>query len=102
MLRPWLFLASVGLAVMSVSPINLGAQSGKDEQTLLQLERDWCTATVKGDKTGLGRILADDYSGVGAFGIKRTKGAALDQLTASPISVCNDVDIKVRLYGDAA
>jgi ketosteroid isomerase-like protein len=102
MLRPWLFLASVSFSVTILSPINLAAQSSKDEQTLLQLERDWCTTTVKGDKTGLGRILADEYSGVGARGIKATKADALAQLTASPTTVCNDFDIKVRLYGDTA
>jgi ketosteroid isomerase-like protein len=103
MLRPSLFLASsVYLAVTFISPINLDAQSSKDEQTLLQLERDWCTATVKGDKKGLARFLADDYSAVGARGIKKTKADELALLTASPTTVCNDFDIKVRLYGDAA
>ena len=37
---------------------------GKTEQELIQIENDWCTAEVKRDTAMLGRIMADDCTGV--------------------------------------
>ena len=96
----------VGALVLSVLGFNPGvsvAQS-KVEQELVQLERDWCTASVKRDSAMLGRILADDYSGVGSRGVPETKSEALAALKDMTSSVETGVDtnVKVRVYGDAA
>jgi ketosteroid isomerase-like protein len=77
-------------------------QPNKDEQALVQLERDWCAAAVKGDAASFRRILADDYAAVSSRGVKRNKAQELAELKASPTTACNDTNIQVRLYGDAA
>jgi ketosteroid isomerase-like protein len=79
------------------------AQS-KAEQELIQIERDWCTSSLKRDATLLARILADDYLGVTSAGTTETKTAALASLkdTSSTLDVCVDSEFKVRVYGDAA
>ena len=95
-----------GALAVSVFGFSTGvslAQS-KPEQELVQIERDWCTASVKRDSTILGRILADDYTGVGSRGAPETKSealAALKDMTSS-VDTCVDTNVKVRVYGDAA
>jgi ketosteroid isomerase-like protein len=79
------------------------AQS-KAEQELIQIERDWCTASLKREATILARILADDYLGVTSAGALETKATSLASLkdTSRTLDVCVDSDFKVRVYGDAA
>lgn len=90
-----LFLA--GLAAVA------WAQQEKAQQELVQLERDWCTAILKNDAALLGRLLADDYSGIGTRGIA-TKASTLAAMkgTDSVVTTCVDDNVKVRAYGDAA
>jgi ketosteroid isomerase-like protein len=77
---------------------------GKAEQELIQIEKDWCTASLKRDGALLGRILADDYVGVTRTGAIEGKPAALASLkdTTRTLDVCTDSDFRVHLYGDAA
>ena len=78
-------------------------QQSKVEQELIQIERDWCAATVKKDATALARILADDYTSVGSRGTTSTKADELANLKgADSTTNCVDSNIKVRIYGDAA
>jgi ketosteroid isomerase-like protein len=90
------------LGVLGVAR-SVQAQGGA-EQELLQLERDWCTATTKRDAALLGRILADDFTGVTNRGVVQTKADALAGLKdqKSGTDACVDKDMKVRVYGDAA
>jgi ketosteroid isomerase-like protein len=84
--------------------VSLRAQQGKVEQEIMQIERDWCSATIKKDITMLGRILADDYTGVGSRGTAVTKVQELADLKSgdSNVTSCVDTNIKVRMYGDVA
>lgn len=79
------------------------AQS-KAEQELIQIEKDWCTASLKRDAALLTRILADDYLGVTSAGTTETKAAALASLKdmSTTLDVCVDSDFKVRIYGESA
>ena len=81
-----------------------GAQQGSAEQQLMQLERDWCSASVKRDAAVLSRILADDYTGVGSRGTAQTKAEALADLNdkTSVVTSCVDSNVKVRIYGEVA
>ena len=93
-------------AVMAclAAAIEIRAQQGSAEQQLLQLERDWCTSSLKRDAALLGRILADDYTGVSNRGVAMTKTETIAGLNdkASSITTCVDTDMKVRVYGDTA
>lgn len=92
------------IAVLGSTPGIIEAQQGTAEQQLTQLERDWCTATLKGDAAVLGRILADDFTSVGSRGLVETKAETLADLNdkMSTITECVDRNVKVRVYGEAA
>ena len=70
----------------------------------MQIERDWCAATVKKDAAMLGRILADEYTGVGHRGTTATKAQELAYFKSaeSAVASCLDANVKVRIYGDVA
>jgi len=81
-----------------------GSAQSAAEQELIQLERDWCRAMVQRDAALLGRILADDYAGVGSRGGTENKAEAIAALTDPDNSItdCVDSNVRVRVYGDAA
>lgn len=41
---------------------------GEVTQGLMKMERDWCSASVKGDAAAIGAILADDFTDVSLTG----------------------------------
>ena len=79
------------------------AQHEKAQQELVQMERDWCTAVLKNDAALLGRLLSDDYSGIGTRGMA-TKATTLAAMKGADtvVTTCVDDNVKVRVYGDAA
>jgi Domain of unknown function (DUF4440) len=79
-----------------------GAQTGKVEQELMQLERDWCTASVKNDAALLGGIVADDVSDISRAGKLSGKAEMLAGVKTGKTSACEVDQMKVRVYGDAA
>jgi ketosteroid isomerase-like protein len=80
------------------------AQQSPPEQQLIQLEKDWCTAQLKRDGALLGRLLAEDYTGVSSRGIFETKAQAIAGLSdkTSSVTTCVDDNFKVRIYGEVA
>ena len=104
MLRSMGLLVSVLMVVCCLGVAGGTAAQRSAEEELLQLERDWCTASVKKDAALLGRVLADEYSGVTNSGVVTTKAEVLAALKDKNSSTdqCVDDDMKVRLYGDAA
>lgn len=96
-------VGTVAVLVLVGMPGAATAQS-KTEQELIQVEKDWCTASLKRDAALLSRILADDYLGVTSDGGTETRSAALASLKdmSAALDVCVDSDFKIRIYGDAA
>jgi ketosteroid isomerase-like protein len=94
----------VGALSIAVAATAAVAQQTTPEHELIQLELDWCAATVKKDAALLGRILADAFTGFSSRGQLQTKADALadfkDQTTST--ETCLDRDVKVRTYGNAA
>jgi hypothetical protein len=74
------------------------AQQEKAQQELVQMERDWCTAILKNDAALLGRLLAEDYSGIGIRGVA-TKASTLAAMkgTDTVVTTCVDDNVKVRV-----
>ena len=92
------------LLILTLGGVNAFAQQKTAEAELVQIERDWCAASMKKDASTLNRILADDYTSVGSRGGTATKSGELADLPNpdSTVTVCTDTNVKVRVYGDAA
>lgn len=75
---------------------------GKDEQELVQLEKDWCTAMLKKDPKFLERTLGADYVGISRGGMTSTKADATKgmQDPSTRLDACVDTDFNVRVWGD--
>jgi ketosteroid isomerase-like protein len=80
------------------------AKSASVEQELIKLENDWNNALVKRDVGALGRILADDWTGMDADGAVVTKAQALANLKSGEDAFTSAVgdEWRARVYGDAA
>jgi hypothetical protein len=102
--RTRVVLGVIGVIGLCGVTAQLQAQTPAAEQELIQLERDWCNATLKRDTVVLDRILAADYTSIGSRGTPQTKAEALADLKdkTSAVDVCVDTNVKVRVYGDAA
>lgn len=86
--------------VALVPPVS--AQPAKVEQELMQIERDWCAATLKNDAALLGGIVADDVSDISRAGKLSGKAEMLAGVKTGKTTVCEVDQMKVRVYGDAA
>lgn len=73
-------------------------------ETLKQLERDWAAAEQAGDRDKVGRIVADDWTGVDGKGRRLTKEQLLEQIKSSKNKTASvqfgPMDVKV--LGDVA
>jgi ketosteroid isomerase-like protein len=88
--------------VLACTSFVLG-QTGKVEQALMQMERDWTDAGLKADVTTLGRILADDWAAQGTLGAT-TKAETLADIKSGTQKLESITlgEMKVRVFGDAA
>ena len=83
----------------------------KDEQKLIQREKDWSVSFLKNDTTAIALILADEFVGIDGRGFVSDKAAELEEATAtapgkpepSIVVVSESLsDFKVRIYGETA
>ena len=74
------------------------------EQELLRLTDAWATAELRGDIPFLEDILVDDFIGIGPRGFMLTKEEWLARHKSGDLKYesFNLVQVKVRVYGDAA
>ena len=94
------------LAVMlALSPV-MSAQSGKAEQQVLQAEKDRFAAMVKGDRSALEKLLADDLTYTHSTALLETKEQFIKSVTSGNIDyvsiVPSEADWKVRINGNTA
>jgi ketosteroid isomerase-like protein len=68
------------------------------------LEETWREAILKQDATAMNSLLADDYMGISATGLLRTKDQTIANLSAgrAHFTVLDISDRKVRFYGKTA
>jgi ketosteroid isomerase-like protein len=89
--------------VLTAASLGWG-QTGKVEQTVMQMERDWAQALVKADVATMDRILADDWFGQGPPGGSSNKAGALADLKSGDpkYDAVTVGEMKVRVFGDVA
>src|ERR1700682_6798845 len=95
-------LAGWVLAAISFTapPASLAADQGDVEQGLMKMERDWCSASVKGDPAAIGAILADDFTDVSLTGEVVSKRQVLADVKAEKGAVCNIDIVEIPVYRD--
>src|SRR5260370_25480600 len=105
-----------GIFVIALVVVALNACAGQtptstsDKQTILNLDRELTEAFLAGKCDIIERILANDYSGIGADGTVRNKTQAIDScksLAAYPESIrpkpnVATNDCEIRLYHNVA
>ncbi len=76
-------------------------KKGSVEEKLIELDRAWTFAELKGDKKAVAALIADDYIGTTQTGDTENKTQYLSSVTANADMVRSD-DYKVTLYGNTA
>jgi ketosteroid isomerase-like protein len=79
-------------------------ESERTVQTLKQLEQDWIDAEKAGDSEKLGRIVADDWTGVDNDGHKLTKEQLIARMKSGKEKL-ESIELgpmEVKVLGDAA
>ena len=94
----------LSLAAGLTLSIELAAQTGNVEQTLLQLERDWEQANAKNDLAALDRILAPEFVNTDSDGRLRTRAEVMAARKSGAVkfTAFTQDDYNVHLFGDTA
>jgi ketosteroid isomerase-like protein len=95
--------AILGGVLLSAS-MQLDAQTGNAEQTILQLERDWEQANAKNDIPALERILAPEFVGTDSDGRLSTRVDVFSRRKSGQVkyTAFTQDDYKVQVIGDTA
>jgi hypothetical protein len=92
----------VGLIVLATATLAAAQyKAGSTEQKLIDMDKAWTAAELKGDKAAAGAFVADDYRGTMPDGSFETKAQYLDTLKATSDMDMAD-DYNVRMFGDTA
>ncbi len=83
------------------SDVSAQYKKGTLEDKLIQLDRAWTHAELKGDKKAAAAMVADDYVGTTLRGQIENKQQYLSQLAPNADMVRAD-DYKVRVFGNTA
>ena len=92
----------VGVLVLAMSSIAFGQyKQGSVEEQLIQLDKAWTSAELKGDKKAAEALLANDYVGTTQRGEIENKAQYLASVMPNSDMVKAD-DYKVTIHGDIA
>src|SRR5687767_9005011 len=98
-MKPILFTIVLVLAISSVA---FGQyKKGSLEDKLIQMDKAWTSAELKGDKKAAGALIADDYVGTTQRGEIENKTQYLASVVPNSDMVKSD-DYKVTIYGNTA
>ena len=98
-MKPILAAAVLILAIMSFASAQYKKESVEDQ--LIQLDKAWTSAELKGDKKAAGNLVADDYVGTTQRGEIENKTQYLAGVVPNADMVKSD-DYKVTIYGNTA
>lgn len=92
----------VGMGVLAISSLAFGQyKKGSVEDKLIQMDKAWTFAELKGDKKAAAALVADDYIGTTQRGELENKTQYLASLAPNADMVRSD-DYKVRIFGNMA
>ena len=95
-------ILSAVVLVLGISSIAVGQyRKGSVEDQLIQLDRAWTHAELKGDKKAAGAMIADDYVGTTQRGAIENKTQYLASVVPNADMVKAD-EYKVTIYGNTA
>lgn len=95
-------ILSAVVLVLAISSIAFGQyKKGSVEDKLIQMDKAWTFAELKGDKTAAGALIADDYVGTTQRGEIENRTQYLASVVPNADFVKSD-DYKVTIYGKTA
>jgi hypothetical protein len=95
-------IISGGILLLTISSIAFGQyKKGSVEDKLVQLDRAWTFAELKGDKRAAAALIASDYVGTTQQGEVENKAQYLASVVPNADMVRSD-DYKVKIYGNTA
>jgi len=98
-MRPVFFAV---VLVLGISSVAFGQyKKGSVEEKLIQLDKAWTFAELKGDKKAAAAFVADDYVGTTQRGEVENREQYLAQIAVNADMVRSD-DYKVRVFGNTA
>ena len=90
------------VVVLGISSITFGQyKKGGVEDKLIQMDKAWTFAELKGDKKAAAELVADDYVGTTQQGMVENKTQYLASLAPNADVVRSD-DYQVRIFGNMA
>jgi hypothetical protein len=98
-MKPLLFAVIFLLTLSSIAVAQY--KKGSVEDKLIQLDKAWTSAELRGDKKAAGELVADDYVGTTQQGQTENKAQYLASVTPNSDMVKSD-DYKVTVYGNTA
>ncbi len=88
--------------VLGISSIAFGQyKKGSVEEKLIQLDKAWTSAELKGDKRAAGALVADDFVGTTQRGEVQNKAQYIASVVPNADMVKSD-EYKISLYGNTA
>ena len=95
-------ILSAIVLVLAISSVAFGQyKKGSLEDQLIQMDKAWTFAELKGDKKAAGALIADDYVGTTQRGEIENKAQYLASVVPNADMVKSD-DYKVTIYGNTA
>src|SRR5688572_2830371 len=95
-------ILSAVVLVLAVSSIAFGQyKKGSVEYQLIQLDKAWTHAELKGDKKAAGAVIADEYIGTTQRGEIEDRDKYLESVVPNADMVKSD-DYRVMIYGNTA
>lgn len=90
------------ILILGISSIAFGQyKKGSVEDKLIQLDKAWTSAELKGDKRAAGALVADDFVGTTQRGEIQNKAQYVDSVVPNADMVKSD-EYKVTIYGNTA
>jgi ketosteroid isomerase-like protein len=92
------------IGALALADTRIATEGERTAETLKQLERDWADAEKAGDGEKIGRIVADDWTGVDNDGRKLTKEQLIAHIQSGK-GKTESIELRpmdVKVLGDAA